>query len=210
MSGPTPMSPGTEPVGATSVSGMAGPVPPGPLNTGTTPVYSMAGPGGPPVTYGPGVDPLQGSGDPWGNAQQTNPGLSFAPATSLPGSICGGSVYTSATSQTGPSATSTPPSSGPTFAVPPGFLDGSGQTASGAAVPPVTTVDPVVLQMMRQQMLLTQTMMDFMSRSAHGTVPPMPGMQVLADGGGQSSSSSNGPSCENTRSGQLCFHSART
>ena len=58
MSGPTPMSPGTEPVGATSVSGMAGPVPPGPLNTGTTPVYSMAGPGGPPVTYGPGVDPF--------------------------------------------------------------------------------------------------------------------------------------------------------
>ena len=37
MSGPTPMSPGTEPGGATSVSGMAGPVPPGPLNTGTTP-----------------------------------------------------------------------------------------------------------------------------------------------------------------------------
>ena len=78
----------------------------------------MAGPGGPPVTYGPGVDPLQGSGDPWGNDQQTNPGLSFAPVTSLPGSICGGSVYTSATSQTGSSTTS-PPSSGPTFAVPP-------------------------------------------------------------------------------------------
>ena len=200
------MSPGTEPMGVTTVSGTVGPVPPGPLNTGTTPVYSMAGPGGPPVTYGPGVDPLQGSGDPWGNAQQTNPGLSFAPATSLPGSICGGSVYTSATSQTGPSATSTPPSSGPTFAVPPGFLDGSGQTACGAvgpgtsgqaacgAVPPVTGVDPVVLQMMQQQMLLTQTMMDFMSRSAHGTVPPMPGMQVPATGGGQSSSSSNGPS----------------
>ena len=51
-----------------------------------------------------------------------------------------------------------------------------------------------VLQMMRQQMLLTQTMIDFMSRSALGTVPPMPGMQVPATGGGQSSSSSNGPS----------------
>ena len=89
--------------------------------------------------------------------------------------------------QTGPSATSTPPSSGPTFAVPPGFLDGSGQTASGAAsgaaVPPVSNMDPVVLQMMQQQMLLTQTMMEFMSRSAHGTVPPMPGMQVPATGG---------------------------
>ena len=140
MSNPVPMSPSTPP----DTSGVAS-VPAG-MVSGSS---GMAGPGGPPVTYGPGVDPLQGSGDPWGNAQQTNPGLSFAPATSLPGSICGGSVYTSATSQTGPSATSTPPSSGPTFAVPPGFLDGSGQTASGAAVPPVTTVDPVVLQMMR-------------------------------------------------------------
>ena len=151
MSGPTPMSPstapdtsvnpggvGSAPAGMVSGSGMAGPVPPGPLNTWTTPVYSMAGPGGPPVTYGPGVDPLPGSGAPWGNAQQTNPGLSFAPATSFPGSICRGIVYTSASSQTGHSATSTPPSSGPTFAVPPGFLDGSGQTAWGA-VPPVTS-----------------------------------------------------------------------
>ena len=42
-----------------------------------------AGPGGPPVTYGPGLDPLQGSGDPGGNTQQPNPGFSFAPATSL-------------------------------------------------------------------------------------------------------------------------------
>ena len=75
MSGPAPMSPstapdtsvnpggvGNAPAGMVSGSGMTGPVPPGPLNTGTTPVYSMAGPGGPPVTFGPGVDPLQGSG----------------------------------------------------------------------------------------------------------------------------------------------------
>lgn len=41
--------------------------------------------------------------------------------------------------------------------MPPGFLDGSGQSASGAAVPPVASnMDPVVVQMMRQQMLLTQ------------------------------------------------------
>ena len=53
----------------------------GHLNTGTTPVYNMAGPQGPPLVYGPGVssssdplqtsgmgvDPLQGSGDPWAN-----------------------------------------------------------------------------------------------------------------------------------------------
>ena len=154
----------------------------------------MSGPGGPPMVFGPpGVDPLQGSGDPWGNAQQRNPGLSFAPAASLPRSIYG-SVSTPGTSQTGPSTASTPLSSGPTFAVPPGYLDSSGQAASGAAGPPVSNMDPVVLQMMRQQMMLTQTMMDFMSRSAHGSVPPMPGMQVPADGGGQSSSSSNGPS----------------
>ena len=48
----------------------------GALDAGTTPVFSMSGPGGPPVTYdlqgpigatGPGVDPLQSSGDPWGH-----------------------------------------------------------------------------------------------------------------------------------------------
>ena len=79
MSGPAPMSPSTAPdtsvnpdgasnapAGMVSGSGMAGAVPPGPLNTGTTPVYNLAGPG-PPVTDGPGVDPLQGSGDLWGN-----------------------------------------------------------------------------------------------------------------------------------------------
>ena len=83
MSGPAPMSPSTSPAGDVSSSGA--------LDTGTTPVYSMSGPTGPPVTYGPvrpmgasgpGVDPLQGSGDPCGRGQQQNPGLSFAPVSS--------------------------------------------------------------------------------------------------------------------------------
>ena len=83
MSGPTPMSPSTSPAGVVSSSRA--------LDTGTTPVYSMSGPTGRPVTYGPvrpmgasgpGVDPLQGSGDPWGRGQQENPGLSFAPVSS--------------------------------------------------------------------------------------------------------------------------------
>ena len=54
-------------------------------------MFSMSGPTGPPVTYGPvrpmgasgpSVDPLQGSGDPWGHGQQSNPGLSLAPVSS--------------------------------------------------------------------------------------------------------------------------------
>ena len=61
------------PAGMVSGSGMARPVPARPLNTRTTPVYDMSGPGGPPMTFGsPGMDPLQGSEDPWGNAEQTN------------------------------------------------------------------------------------------------------------------------------------------
>ena len=80
------------------------------------------------------------------------------------------------------------------FGMPPGFLDVSGQPASGAAVPPVASnMDPVVLQMMRQQMLLTQSMMDFMTRSAQSTVPPMPGAQVPASSG-QGASSGSAPS----------------
>ena len=77
------MSPSTSPAGVVSSSGA--------LDAGTNPVPSMSGPTGPPVTYGPvrplgasgpGVDPLQGSGDPWGRGQQENPGLSFAPVSS--------------------------------------------------------------------------------------------------------------------------------
>ena len=169
MSGPTPMSPSTSPAGVVSSGGA--------LDTGTTPVYSMSGPTGPPVTYGPvrpigasgpGVDPLQGSGDPWGRGQQENPGLSFAPvssATVFPGGS-DGSGNSSGTWQTGQSATRSTPVSTANFGVPPGFLDASGQIASGAAVPPAASnMDPMVLQMMRQQMLLTQSMMDSMIES---------------------------------------------
>ena len=165
---------------------------------------SVSGPTGPPVTYGPVRplgDPLQGSGDPWGCGQQENPGLSFAPvssATVFPGGS-DGSGNSSGTWQTGQSATASTPVSTATFGMPPGFLDVSGQPASGAAVPPVASnMDPVVLQMMRQQMLLTQSMMDFMTRSAQSTVPPMPGAQVPASSG-QGASSGSAPSENNTK-----------
>ena len=126
MSGPTPMSPSTSPAGVVSSSGA--------LDAGTNPVPSMSGPTGPPVTYGPvrpigasgpGVDPLQGSGDPWRHGQQENPGLSFAPvssATVFPLSP-DGSGNTSGTWQTGQSATASTPASTATFGMPPGFLD---------------------------------------------------------------------------------------
>ena len=43
-----------------------------------------------------------------------------------------------------------------TFGMPPGLMDASGQTVCGAAgLPAASNMDPVVLQMMRQQMLLT-------------------------------------------------------
>ena len=160
MNGPAPMSPSTSPAGVVSSSGA--------LDTGTTPVFSMSGPTGPPVTYGPvrpmgasgpGVDPLQGSGDPSRHGQQSNPGLSFAPvssATVIPLSP-DQSGNSSGTWQTGQSATPSTLQSTATFGVPPGFLDASGQIASGAAVPPAASnMDPVVLQMMRQQMLSTE------------------------------------------------------
>ena len=156
------------------------------------------------MTYGPvrplgasrpGVDPLQGSGDPWGRGQQENSGLSFAPvssATVIPLSP-DGSRNSSGTWQTGQSATASTPVSTATFGMPPGFLDVSGQTASGAAVPPVASnMDPVVLQMMRQQMLLTQSMMNSMTKSYQSTAPPMPGAQVPASSG-QGASSGSAP-----------------
>ena len=79
---------------------------------------------------GPGVDPLQGSGDPWGRGQQENPGLSFAPvssATVIPLSP-DGSGNSSGTWQTGQSATASTPVSTSTFGMPPGFLDVSGRS----------------------------------------------------------------------------------
>ena len=74
------------------------------------------------------MDPLQGSGDPWGRGQQENLGLSFAPvssATVIPLSP-DGSGNSSGTWQTGQSATASTPVSTATFGMPPGFLDVSG------------------------------------------------------------------------------------
>ena len=168
-----------------------------------SPVRTILGTG-PPVTYGPvrplgasrpGVDPLQGSGDPWGRGQQENSGLSFAPVSSATVTPLSpdGSRNSSGTWQTGQSATASTPVSTATFGMPPGFLDVSGQTASGAAVPPVASnMDPVVLQMMRQQMLLTQSMMNSMTKSYQSTAPPMPGAQVPASSG-QGASSGSAP-----------------
>ena len=118
MSGPTPMSPSTSPAGVVSSSGA--------LDAGTNPVPSMSGPTGPPVTYGPvrplgasgpGVDPLQGSGDPWGRGQQENLGLSFAPVSSATVITLSrdGSGNSSGTWQTGQSATASTAVSTATF-----------------------------------------------------------------------------------------------
>ena len=82
-------------------------------------MYNMAGPQGPPLVYGPGVssssdplqtsgmgvDPLQGSGDPWA----TTPWISFSPGTSpavLPGSHSSGSTATWQTGSSGQSGNS--------------------------------------------------------------------------------------------------------
>ena len=137
MSGPAPMSPSTSPDSTVnpggSASASAGMVSGegGHLNTGTTPVYNMARPQGPPLVLGPGlssssdplqasgigVDPLQGSGDPWA----TTPWISFSPGTSpavLPGSHTSGSTGTWQTGSSGQSG-----NSAATFGMPPGFLD---------------------------------------------------------------------------------------
>ena len=111
--------------------------------------------------------------------------MSFAPVSASVFSGGSDGSGSSVTWQTGQSATASTPASGVTFGVPPGFLDASGQTASGAAVPPAASnMDPLVLQMMRQQMLLTQSMMDFMTRSSQASVPRMPGSAVAATSGG--------------------------
>ena len=140
----------------------------GHLNTGTTPVYNMAGPQGPPLVMGPGqsssLDPLQGPGDPWA----TTPWISFSPGTSpavLPGSHSSGST---GTWQTGTSRQSG--NTAATFVMPPGFLDSgfTGHAGPAQASTTVTAVDPVMAQMMRQQMLLTQGVMDLLYRTGPG------------------------------------------
>ena len=97
-----------------------------------------------------------------------------------------GSFLSSGTWQTGqstgqsagPSTSQSTPASGVTFAMPPGFLD----TSSGPGGVPVgvpVSQDPLMMQVLRQQMLLTQSMVDFLSRTAQGAgaVPPLPGAQ---------------------------------
>eukprot|EP00435_Cladocopium_sp_Y103_P060604 s1802_g22.t1 len=76
--------------------------------------------------------------------------------------------------------------------MPPGFLDATTQNVGFPRGPCGTGcggIDPVVASMLQQQMLLTQTMVDLMSRSAQSSapaVPPMPGTQVPtgSNGGG--------------------------
>ena len=176
MSGPGPMSPSTEPgtaVAAGSASSAPAGLVSGHLDTGTTPVFSMSGPQGPPTVYAPThTDPLQGSGDPW---------LSF---TGVSGRS-DGSFLSSGTYQTGhstgqsagPSGAPSTPATGVTFAMPPGFLDTLGGPVGGPGVPVMQ--DPIMMQVLRQQMLLTQSMVDFLSRAAQGAgaVPPLPGAQ---------------------------------
>ena len=179
MSGPAPMSPSTSPDSTVnpggSASAPAGMVSGegGHLNTGTTPVYNMARPQGPPLVLGPGlssssdplqasrigVDPLQGSGDPW----VTTPWISFSPGTSpavLPGSHTSGSTGTWQTGSSGQSG-----NSAATFGMPPGFLD---SVFSGHGRPAQASTTVTALQMLRQQMLLTQGVMDLLYRTGPG------------------------------------------
>ena len=171
MSGPVPMSPSTAPDSTVS-QGSASSAPAGmvsgndgAVHAGTTPVYHMG-------------DPLQGSGDPWAG---TAPGV---------GGRSDGSFLSSGTWQTGqstgqsagPSTSQSTPASGVTFAMPPGFLDTSSGPGGGPGGVPVgvpVSQDPLMMQVLRQQMLLTQSMVDFLSRTAQGAgaVPPLPGAQ---------------------------------
>ena len=147
----------------------------GHLDTGTTPVFSMSGPQGPPTVHVPvQPDPLQGAGDPW---------LSFHGV----GGQSDGSFLSSGTYQTGqstgqsaaPSGAPSTPATGVTFGMPPGFLDAQSGPGGGPGVPVMPTQDPIMMQVLRQQMLLTQSMVDFLSRTAQGAgaVPPLPGAQ---------------------------------
>ena len=174
MSGPVPMSPSTSP-DSTVNQGSAASAPAGivsgnegAVNAGTTRVYNIA-------------DPLQGSGDPWAS---TTPWLSFSPGTisavlpstpaGLPGSQSSADTGTWQTGNSGQSGTSTA-----TFGMPPGFLDSGfiGHGGPAQASPTVTAVDPVMAQMLRQQMLLTQEVMDLLYRTGPG-LPQQPVQQT--------------------------------
>ena len=156
MSGPVPMSPSTAPDSTVS-QGSAASAPAGmvsgnegAVHAGTTPVYHMG-------------DPLQGSGDPWAS---TTPWLSFSPGVSsaaLPSTPIGLPSQSSpgGSGQSGNTAT---------FGMPPGFLDPGPTQAST----PATAVDPVMAQLLRQQMLLTQGVMDLLNRSGPGLPQQQP------------------------------------
>ena len=196
MSGPTPMSPSTSPAGVVSSSGA--------LDAGTNPVPSMSGPTGPPVTYGPvrplgasgpGVDPLQGSGDPWGDGQQSNPGLSFAPvssATVIPLSP-DGSGNSFGTWQTGQSATPSTPQSTATFGVPRVFGCKWTYCQWGSCATCSIQHGPSGLADDETADACDSEYDGLMSRSAQSTVPPMPGAQV-PESSGQGTSSGSAPS----------------
>ena len=151
MSGPVPMSPSTAPDSTVS-QGSAASAPAGmvsgndgAVHAGTTPVYHMG-------------DPLQGSGDPWAS---TTPWLSFSPgvtSAALPSTPMGLPSQSSpgGSGQSGNTAT---------FGMPRGFLD------PGPTQAPTPAVDPVMAQLLRQQMLLTQGVMDLLNRSGPGLSP---------------------------------------
>ena len=88
----------------------------------------------------------------------TTPWLSFSPGVSsaaLPSTPIGLPSQSSprGSGQSGNTAT---------FGMPPGFLD------SGPTQAPTPAVDPVMAQLLRQQMLLTQGVMDLLNRSEPG------------------------------------------
>ena len=83
----------------------------------------------------------------------------------MPGSHSSGSTGTWQTGSSGQSG-----NSAATFGIPPGFLDSgfSGHGGPAQASTTVTAVDPVMAQMLRQQMLLTQGVMDLLYRTGPG------------------------------------------
>ena len=72
----------------------------------------------------------------------------------------------------GPSTSQSTPASGVTFAMPPGFLDTSSGPGGGPGGVPVgvpVSQDPLMMQVLRQQMLLTQSMVDFLVTYSAGS-----------------------------------------
>ena len=134
----------------------------GACNTGTTPVYNIA-------------DPLK---EVEIHPQERHLGSVFHQALVLLFCQEANPVVRQEPGQTGNSGQSG--TSTATFRMPPRFLD-SGFTGHGGpaqCVPTVTAVDPVIAQMLRQQMLLTQGVMDLLYRTEPG-LPQQPVQQTL-------------------------------